>query len=81
MCAMSQRDRAAFIHAAGAEGMPIDTARKLLRYGATPRPLRRRRAYALPLSVVAEIVASKVIKAEVAERRRERAARRRPTKA
>lgn len=35
MCAMSQRDRAAFIHQAGAEGMPIDVARKLLRYGAT----------------------------------------------
>lgn len=40
------------------------------------RPLRRRRAYALPLSVVAEIIVAKCVKAEVAEKRRERASRR-----
>lgn len=33
--AMTQRDRAAFLYEAGREGMPIDVARKLLRYGST----------------------------------------------
>ena len=40
------------------------------------RPLRRRRTYALPLSVVAQMVVERVVRAEIAERRRERAARR-----
>lgn len=33
--AMTQRDRAAFIYEAGREGLPIEVARKLLRYGTT----------------------------------------------
>lgn len=37
------------------------------------RPLRRRREFVLPLANVAEIVVAKVIKAEVAERRRKKA--------
>jgi len=32
---MSQRDRAAFLYEAGREGLPIEVARKLLRYGTT----------------------------------------------
>jgi hypothetical protein len=40
------------------------------------RPLRRRRAYTLPLSTVAEIVVVKILKAEVAAQRAERKARR-----
>lgn len=34
------------------------------------RPKRRRREYTLPLSVVAEVIVSLVLKAELAERRR-----------
>lgn len=34
------------------------------------RPRRRRRLYTLPLSVVASIVVARIIKAEVADRRR-----------
>ncbi len=34
------------------------------------RPLRRRKVYTLPLSVVADIVVSRMVKAEVAEQRR-----------
>src|ERR1043166_1380291 len=33
--AMTQRERAEFIYEAGREGLPIEAARKLLRYGAT----------------------------------------------
>lgn len=33
------------------------------------RPLRRRRAYVYPLSVVAQIVCERIIKAEAAEKR------------
>lgn len=40
------------------------------------RPLRRRRVYTLPLATVAELVCSKIIKAEVAAKRAERKARR-----
>lgn len=40
------------------------------------RPLRRRRTYSLPLSVVAQLVVERVIKAEVAAKRAERKARR-----
>lgn len=40
------------------------------------RPLRRRRAYTLPLATVAEIVVAKIVKAEVAAARAERRARR-----
>ncbi len=32
---MSQRDRAAFLYESGREGLPIEVARKLLRYGTT----------------------------------------------
>ena len=32
---MNQRDRAAFLYEAGREGLPIEVARKLLRYGTT----------------------------------------------
>lgn len=41
------------------------------------RPLRRRREYVLPLSVVAEMVCQRIIKAELAEKRADRRARRR----
>lgn len=34
------------------------------------RPLRKRRVYTLPLATVAEIVVQRLIKAEVAEKRR-----------
>lgn len=37
------------------------------------RPLRRRREYVLPLAAVAEIVCTKVIKAEIAAARHEKA--------
>jgi hypothetical protein len=40
------------------------------------RPLRRRRVYALPLSVVAQMVVERVIKAEIAAKRAEKRARR-----
>lgn len=40
------------------------------------RPKRRRREYTLPLSAVAEIICSVVMKAELSERRRARKARR-----
>lgn len=40
------------------------------------RPLRRRRAYTLPLSTVAEIVVARIVKAEVAAPRAERRTRR-----
>jgi hypothetical protein len=36
----------------------------------TVKPLRRRREYTLPLSTVAEMIVSKIVKAEVAEQRR-----------
>lgn len=39
--------------------------------------LRRRRVYTLPLAAVAEIVVRRIIAAEVAEKKRERRARRR----
>lgn len=39
------------------------------------RPLRRHRTYTLPLSTVAEIVVSRVVKAEVAERRAQKKGR------
>lgn len=39
------------------------------------RPYRRRRVYRLPLSTVAEIVCSRIIKAEVAEKRSRRRGR------
>ena len=39
------------------------------------RPLRRRREYVLPLSAVAEMVCSRVIKAELAEKRAEKGRR------
>jgi hypothetical protein len=39
------------------------------------RPLRRRRVYALPLSVVAQMVVERVIRAEVLQRRAEKRAR------
>lgn len=38
----------------------------------TVRPLRRRRVYALPLDVVADLVVLKVIAAELREKRREK---------
>ena len=41
------------------------------------RPPRRRREYVLPLGAVAEMIVSKVIKAEVAETRRAKAGGRR----
>lgn len=41
------------------------------------RPKGRRREYSLPLATVASMVVSKVVKAEVAEQRRDRKARRR----
>jgi hypothetical protein len=41
------------------------------------RPLRRRRTYALPLSVVAQMVVERVIRREVAERKAARRAARR----
>lgn len=41
------------------------------------RPLRRRREYVLPLATVAEMVVSRVIKAELAERQLLRKASRR----
>ena len=41
------------------------------------RPYRRRRVYTLPLATVAEIVVSRIIKAEVAEKRAARKSRRR----
>lgn len=44
------------------------------------RPLRRRRAYALPLSTVAEIVCQRILRAEVAERRAEKRKQRRSKK-
>lgn len=40
------------------------------------RPLRRRRAYTLPLATVAEIVVARIVKAEVAAARADRRARR-----
>ena len=43
------------------------------RYGGTV-PYRCRRVYSLPLDTVAALVHAKVVKAEVAERRRRRAA-------
>ncbi len=39
------------------------------------RPLRRRRRYELPLALVAEIVCLRVIRAELVEKKRERAAK------
>lgn len=42
----------------------------------TVRAHRRRKAYTLPLATVADIVVSVSVKAEVAARRREKAARR-----
>lgn len=36
------------------------------------RPLRRRREYVVPLAAVAEMVVSRIIKAEVADRKRGR---------
>lgn len=41
------------------------------------RPLRRRRVYTLPLALVASIVVSRIVKAELAEARRAKKARRR----
>lgn len=43
----------------------------------TVRPLRRKRTYELPFSAVAEIVLWRVLKAELAQKKREKAARRR----
>lgn len=40
------------------------------------RPARRHRVYTLPLSTVAEIVVSKIIKAEIAEKRAAKKAKR-----
>ena len=39
------------------------------------RPLRRRRVYTLPLALVASIVVSRIVKAEVAEARRSKRAK------
>jgi len=41
------------------------------------RPLRRRRVYTLPLALVASIVVSRIVKAEIAEARRAKKSRRR----
>jgi hypothetical protein len=51
----------------------IDRSRLLF----SVRPLRRRRAYELPLAFVAEMCCLRVIRAELLERRRERQTKRR----
>ncbi len=62
-------DRAAGVH----EGtVTIDRLRQLF----CVRPLRRRRVYELPLSVVADLVVHKVVIAELAIKRAEKRARR-----
>jgi len=45
------------------------------------RPLRRRRTYALPLSVVAQMVVERVIKRELSEKRAAKKAARKARKA
>lgn len=62
-------DRAGGVH----EGtVTIDRMRQLF----CVRPLRRRRVYELPLSVVADLVVHKVVIAELAIKRAEKRARR-----
>lgn len=41
------------------------------------RPLRRRRVYTLPLALVASLVVSRIVKAEIAEARRTKKGRKR----
>jgi hypothetical protein len=66
-------------HVSGSFDRPHQEARVLVDRVAglfSVRPKHRRRAYILPLSVVAEIVVTKIIKAEVAAARVQRKARR-----